>query len=203
MEGTLEDWMLLRRNAELLIKNRCGEQFANWWCEALLPVLDILSKEYQNGIDGKEKPNEKFWNSMCKRGGTSGSGARTYYNGWINIFFPFILERPNQYMKPYSDDAGYVKEGRNPGRYSRPCPDGVQGPDCSDFPCGLASAPVEWDYNGTNINLTFKAGFIGAEQDQSSGVIKPQIGWFISHGLTEEVKEKHKKEQQNNANLFG
>jgi len=197
MEGTREDWLVLRQNAELLIKNRCGEEFAKWWCEALLPVLDILAKEYQKGIDGKEKPNEQFWNSMCKRGGTSGSGARTWYNGWLNIFFPFIKDRPNRYMQPYSDDAAYVKEGRNGGRYGMSAPTGVQGPDCEDFPGGLASAPVEWNYYGESLDLKFKAGFVGAEQDQASGVVRPKVGWFIAHAASEEEKE------ENQRNLFG
>jgi len=193
MEGSLEDWLMLRRNAELLIKNRCGEEFAKWWCEALLPVLDIFVKEHDNCIDEKEKPNQKFWNSMCKRGGTSGSGARTWYNGWLNIFFPFIKDRANRYMNPYSNDADYVKEGRNGGRYGMDAPEGVQGPDCVNFPGGLGSAPVNWDYNGTSIDLMFKAGFVGAEQDQATGVVRPKIGWFISHAATGEEEEKKGK----------
>merc|ERR1712216_623835 len=85
-------------------------------------------------------------------------------------------------MVPYSCDNGYVKEGRDGGRYSRMgVPEGVQGPDCADFPGGLAAAPVIWDYNGTEIKLKFKAGFVGAEQDGVTGVVRPTIGWFISH----------------------
>jgi len=90
MEGTLKDWELLRSNAELLIKGRCAKAFAEQWCEALLPLLDILVEEYRKSIKGECKPDEQFWNSMCKRGGTSGSGGETWLNGWYNIFFPYI-----------------------------------------------------------------------------------------------------------------
>merc|ERR1712232_573056 len=192
MEGTAEDWQLLRRNAELLIKNRCQQEFAKEWCAALLPVLDIFIQEYAKGVSGEGVPDEQFWNSMCKRGGTSGSGARTWFNGWINIFFPYIMERPNRYMIPYSSDNGYVKEGRNGGRYGMGAPSDVQGPDCSDFPGGLAAAPVVWDLNGTKIELKFKAGFVGAEQDPGTRTVKPVVGWFIAHDGKDESKGKGK-----------
>lgn len=181
MEGVLEDWVLLRRNAELLIKNRCQRAFAEEWCTALLPLLDILVKEYRKGITGEDTPDEQFWNSMCKRGGTSGSGAQSWFNGWINILFPYIMEKPNRHTVPYSGNNGYVKEGRDGGRYGMDAPHDVQGPDCSDFPGGLAAAPVVWDYFGKDMKLKFKAGFIGAEQDTETGVIKPMVGWFIAH----------------------
>jgi len=158
-EGTLEDWILLRKNAELKVKKRCAQKFATKWCASLLPLLDILVKEYQKG-DTKETPDERFWNSMCKRGGISGSGARTWFNGWINIFFPYIMEAENCYMVPYSFDNWYMKEGRNCGRYGMGAPRGVQGPDCEDFPGGLAAAPVLWDYNGAKMRLKFVAGFV-------------------------------------------
>jgi len=185
MEGTLDDWTLLRKNAELLIMKRCEQTFATKWCASLLPLLDILVKEYGKG-EAKEAPDEPFWNSMCKRGGTSGSGARTWFNGWINIFFPYIMEAENRYMVPYSGDNGYVKEGRDGGRYAMGAPQGVQGPDCEDFPGGLAAAPALWDYNGAEMKLKFKAGFVGAEQDSATGVIRPTIGWFIAHDGGEE-----------------
>jgi len=191
MEGSLEDWLLLRKNAEALVRGRCKAEFAEEWCKALLPLLDKLAEEYQKYSTGQA--DEKFWNSMCKRGGTSGSGARTWFNGWINIFFPFIMEKPNRYNVPYSPDNGYVREGRNGGRYGMGAPADVQGPDCSDFPSGLATAPVLWSYFGQDVQLKFKAGFVGATQDEDTGVVRPLVGWFISHaGVDEDGKGKGK-----------
>merc|ERR1712107_398052 len=102
-------------------------------------------------------PDEQFWNSMCKLGGTRGSGARTWFNGWINIFFPYIMEQPNRYLIPYNSENGYAKEDRDSTYYGMRAPPDVQGPDCADFPNGLAAAPVLWDYYGTDIKLKFKA----------------------------------------------
>ena len=41
-------------------------------------------------------------NSMCKRGGTSGSGARTWLNGWFNIFFPWVGRASNLLQSEFS-----------------------------------------------------------------------------------------------------
>merc|ERR1719422_2257546 len=179
MEGSPGDWQLLRISAEALIKHRCRQDFADLWCEALLPLLDRLLWEY--GKAGHQ-PDERFWNSMCKRGGTTGSGARTWFNGWINVFFPYIDGKPNRYMEPYSEDIGYAREGRKEAFYGMwEEPSGVQGPDCEDFPGGLTGAPVTWSYLGSERKLKFKAGFVGAAQDQAAGVIRPLVGWFIAY----------------------
>lgn len=103
--------------------------------------------------------------------------ARTYLNGWINILFPYIQNHPNGYMALYREDTGYVQEGRDCGTYDMD----EQGPDCEDFPKGLSEAPVKWKYLGTDIDLTFKAGFIGATQGEKSGVVRPMVGLFIAH----------------------
>lgn len=186
LEGTLEDWELLRAHAEALMMERCTEEFSQAWSCALLPVLDKLIEEYKVGAGlsssfQRTAPDEAFWNSMVKRGGTSGSGARTWFSGWVNIFFPFIEGKPNRWCVAYSPSNGYVKEGRNGGHYDMfgAIPKGVDGPDCADFPKGLAEAPVTWLYHGSELKLTFKAGFIGATQDPNTKVVRPKVGWFI------------------------
>jgi len=65
-------------------------------------------------------------------------------------------------------------------RYGMQAPQGCQGPDIADFAVGIAEVPVLWDYYGTEIDLKFNAGFIGATQDQDTGVISPIVGWFIN-----------------------
>merc|ERR1711924_469936 len=102
-----DDWRLLRASALALVSERCDPEWGAAWLASLAPLLDKLVTEYEAGLRGG-RGDEEFWNSMCKRGGTSGSGARTWFNGWINIFFPYILGRPNRYMVPYSIDNGYV-----------------------------------------------------------------------------------------------
>ena len=58
-------------------------------------------------------------------------------------------------------------------------PRGCDGPDCADFPKGLAEAPVTWEYHGSELPLKFRAGFVGAMQDPETKTVSPRVGWFI------------------------
>jgi hypothetical protein len=89
LEGTQDDWVKLRTNAENLLKNRCTKDFAQLWGDALLPLLDRIAAEYKRCESGAQS-DDQFWNSMIKIGGIKGSGGKNWYNGWINILFPFI-----------------------------------------------------------------------------------------------------------------
>jgi len=175
LEGSEADWRLLREASERLI-GRCTPEFQAEWGVSLLPLLDKLVAARSGEVDAT------FWNSMCKRGGTSGSGARTWFNGWVNVLFPYIDRRPNSYCVPYSAEAGYVKEGLvYDKRYGRGGSRGVGGPDCEDFPSGMSAAPVSWEYFGEKLPLEFNAGFVGATQDPTTMQIRPAVGWFITH----------------------
>ena len=59
---------------------------------------------YDAGLKGRPG-DATFWNSMIKRGGTLGSGYRTWFNGWINIFFPYIQKDFNRYCVPSTPSA--------------------------------------------------------------------------------------------------
>jgi hypothetical protein len=52
-----------------------------------------------------------------KIGGTSGSGAKSWFNGWINILFPFINDKRNGFMEAYSPTNDYVLEGLKQNSY--------------------------------------------------------------------------------------
>merc|ERR550514_946458 len=178
LEGSPQDWQLVRQHAEQLLTQQCQPEFSASWGKALLPVLDkFVTASATGGAD------ERFWNSMCKRGGTRGSGSYTWFNGWMNVLFPYIDRRPNRYCVPYSPSAGYVQEGREEKYYCRfrdKMPEGVQGPDVEDFPNGRSEAPVLWEYLGESIPLKFVSGFVGATQDPKTRTISPHVGWFIA-----------------------
>ena len=193
LSGTLDDWQLLRRNTEALLEDRCDPEFAERWGAALLPLLDKFAEEYAAGAQPNPRPaDERFWNSMCKRGGRDGSGGYTWFSGWINIFFPYIDGQDNDFCVPYWPSNGYVLEGRREVLYDGfgRTPEGVGGPDCLDFPGGRSSAPVVWSYLGSQIDLTFSSGFFGATQ-HPSGVITPVVGWLITKGKKAKTDTKY------------
>jgi hypothetical protein len=112
LSGSLDDWQLLRRNTEALLEDRCDPEFAERWGAALLQLLDKFAEEYAAGAEPDPRPaDERFWNSMCKRGGIEGSGAYSWFSGWINIFFPYIPKKVrNIFCVPYSASNDYVAE---------------------------------------------------------------------------------------------
>lgn len=181
LEGTIADWQLLHEAAERLL-TRCEQGFATKWASSLLPVLDKLVAARRGAeIDAL------FWNSMCKRGGTTGSGARTWFNGWINIFFPYIKRRENGYCEPYSPTNRYVVPVSNEmeertGRLAR-------GPDRLDFGSGMSQAPVIWEHYAKKIPLDFNAGFTGATQDPETLEITPHVSWFITYTPPEPARQ--------------
>merc|ERR1712096_517726 len=65
LEGTLDDWESLRKNAKKLL-TLCLPKFGEWWGEALLPVLKHFEDSYKMADAGKNIPPEEqtFWNSM-------------------------------------------------------------------------------------------------------------------------------------------
>ena len=57
-----------------------------------------------------------------------------------------------------------------------------QGPEPNQIPIQMASAPVTWNYYGTEFPLHFHAGFRGVKQhDDGSGTLRPVIGWYVTH----------------------
>merc|ERR1712232_402736 len=95
IDGTKQDWIKLKEKVTKLLKDKVDRKFGAKWGEALLPLMDRFIAAFDGDIDCV------FWNSMIKRGSTSGSGAFSYYCGWFNILFPFLMERENRYCVPY------------------------------------------------------------------------------------------------------
>jgi hypothetical protein len=170
MEGTLEDWQMIRKKAEELIQTRCVDWFAGKWLPALLSILDKFVSEYENAATPSKAADAIFWNSMVKRGGTEGSGAISYFSGWINVFFPYLTgsqQRANPFACiPYDAKTFSVV-------HKRP------GPDVNFFPSGLSTVSVIWACFNKEIPLEFNSGFLCAKQDPTTKAISPAIGWYI------------------------
>ena len=184
LDGTHQDWKNLSLKAKEILTKRCTKEFAEWWMEALIPLLDKVADEYKLAELGKDI-DARFWNSLCKIGGTYGSGDKTWFNGWINILCPFTGQKDNKkrnkFCQAYDPNAGYAKQSLNQMKFGEEgVPFGVEGPDIADFPSGISSAPVTWDYQGEKVELSFKAGFVGATQDKETGCLKPLVGWYIT-----------------------
>ena len=166
LDGNKEDWIQLKQKTVKLLNEKVDKKFGVEWSKSLLPLLDRFIVAFDGQIDCV------FWNSMIKRGAWHGSGAWSWYSGWFNILFPFIKQRPNKFCEPYSMEQSYVAQGLEASG---------RGNDRKYYPTGLASAPVEWDNNGTKIDMKFFAGFVGYTQDQNTLEICPNISWCVAY----------------------
>lgn len=93
LEGTLDDWKLLRDKAARI--GTFGQdhegvpssfpELANW-SQLLQPVLQEFVTAYE-GI-GKTDPNEDFWQRICTKS-MRGSGSEWSFKGWCAVFSPF------------------------------------------------------------------------------------------------------------------
>ena len=138
-----------------------------------------------------------FWNSMIKRGARYGSGGWSWYSGWINIFYPIVDSKKNEYCVPYDSTCDYVTSGvKKAGR----------GKDTNAYPTGLSSAPVLWKYYDLEFKLKFIGGFIGVKQDTKNGnELSPMVGWVIGEQTKENAQTVTDMNQkfQNNKQLIG
>lgn len=159
LEGTLQDWQLLRVQAEKLISEKCLSAFGHKWQLALLPVLDRFVEQYKNPTS----VDVHFWDSMAKKNWPTLSGAQPLINGWINVFFPLYKDdKPNPFCVPYSKDTFNAETGSRD----------------TYIPGGWSVAPAIWTYFEKKIELEFRAGFVGVSQDED-GTIRPEIGWSV------------------------
>ncbi len=117
------------------------------------------------------------------------SGATPKISGWINILYPYINRNgtfvENPFLMPWKELTQ------------------MKGPEPDEFPNLIsrfvtfriffvkkklvfdltdeASAPVEWNYNGTLLKLHFHAGIMGTIQDPDTGVLSSRIGWCVTY----------------------
>jgi len=200
LKGTKDDWILLKKKLEAILKQKVLKEFGVKWATAIMPVIDRFIAAYDGDIDCL------FWNSMLRRGAAGGSmpgisgqtnidrrNKELYYSGWFNIFFPLINPsgrgygygmadksqkqadlkfEDNNHCVAYSDSNEYVTCGLDGGAY---------GPKMEKLPSGISSAPVKYVdvKTGKNYDMKFVAGFIGCAQDEKTLEVSPKIGWLI------------------------
>ena len=149
LEGTAQDWQLLRDRAISL-----AEFDLEWWISELKPVLD----QFVDAASGK--PDKSFWSRIYKLNMRSGG---PFVQGWVITFFPYL---------------GSTEPIRNTGLGSWR-DDQYRGIRTSRFHHGVRAIPFTWQYHGVDLPMHFFAGFMGSSQHQTSLAIRPEIGWAV------------------------
>ncbi|MGC4047082.1 MAG: DUF4419 domain-containing protein [Armatimonas sp.] len=176
MEGTPEDWRLLREKAEGL----CQFEL-DWWITFLSPVLE----EFIAAAEGR--PNAAFWRDFFKVRDMSGG---PYIQGHIVNLFPYFVSKEQSRETKVEINQKGLANRRNPylgftlpedNQFSnKPGEFAIHGGMTSHvLPSSLSVAPFIWKYSGSKLSMKFVAGFVGASQDRETFAIRPEIGWAI------------------------
>jgi hypothetical protein len=134
------------------------DDFASYWMPLVLPILDEFVDSYRGIV------NHGFWQSMVKlHDNGMDSGYREFISGWMQIFFPYLA-------------SGDLNSSLRPWQHMY-----FDGPEPHEFPPILCTAPVEWNYHGTQFMLDFNAGVNAVSQKEEDGMLSPEIGWYVAH----------------------
>lgn len=172
LKGEVGDWERLRVAVKGAIETFCLQTFSKRWLEALVPILDRFVS-----LD----PNPNFWNCMIKRGGTEGSGSKTWYDGWVHAFFPYLWKNEKYVLNQWCVNVETFKAND----------DARSGAELEDFPSGLSIAPAELFQTAVPKAVEFCAGFV-ATFDVATSTVTPSFVRFIraAEGVGVEKEEE-------------
>lgn len=164
LRGTPADWRSVRQRAAMF-----GELELEPWVRALLPVLDriVLAAE------GRDDP--EFWRSFFHH--ESGSFG-TELTGWIHVLFPYLKhwQTGDLFANPHLD---HWERAYAASTTAAPGPREMAGPNLTEIPSGLVSAPVLVTERGGGTHpMRFVAGMFGVVEDDDEA-LAPEFGWAV------------------------
>lgn len=160
LEGTQEDWNHFRDNALHIVDEiveHTHAEHALEWKAAISVIIGMVSRDSDNAT---------FWSRIYHFGSEMEDGS----DGWINLFFPVVIDRRNDQFRFGSiEDILGEKELIN-GRRVR---------DLSTFPSSISSVAAQLKNKDKWYALRIGAGQVGMTQDKD-GRIHPAFGYCIN-----------------------
>jgi len=195
LTGTPEDWEKIRAKAATLSKYDL-----DWWLAGLLPVLDQFVEAAQG------RPDIEFWRSLCMINTGTSFPCYTPLTGWVQVFFPYLIEPGHEYnrfgeasgapkkkMRKNAEIANYMESYKNmvnagnfgkerdtSDRFAPPPQDVGWGVQLENFPPAMSNAPFTYkdQMTGKSHEMTFCGGVTCLVQ-HDSGAIEPVMGWGV------------------------
>ena len=174
LEGTLNDYEELKTKVESLMGYEIDD-----WIKELIIIVDKMIETKKGNID------INFWKNMIVNKETiepRGSGELTkvkQIDGWLLNFYPF-----------YKVDGFNCEELERRMDFNKP----LDVEEINDLPEEMLEVPLTMvnKIYLTKTELMVKTGFLGMTQDEK-GVIKAEIGWFITNKVDKGEAEKIKQ----------
>jgi hypothetical protein len=165
LEGTPSDWQKLRDKVELLAPYKMDN-----WLRHLRDIAEHFYRASNGDVD------LAHWQNIYKRRDAYGWDS---INGWIVKLIPYVkcaqtgkycIENP-LLLEEYGDVWQETPE--------KPWMNGQGGIQTKVLPPGLAQVPFKIVTPAGEKKMQFLGGFVGVEQDETSGAIKPKLGWAV------------------------
>lgn len=170
--GTVADWQSIYDRVEAI-----ATYDLSWWTNRLLPICQELI-ETASG-----KPSLEFWRTLYKPKLIYASDT---FTGWLTDFFPYLKHPQTK-----------IPSIRNPilsiDRSQLTVKDGIS---LASLPSGISQVTVKLVENKTQHPLELQSGFMGVSQNLDSGVLQPEIGWWVCQGtsfaeLLDRIEREH------------
>lgn len=170
--GTVADWQMIYDRVE-----KIARYDLSWWTDRLLPIC-------QQSIEtAAGKPALEFWRHIYKP--QLMYGANTF-TGWLADLFPY-LKHPKSLIPTIRNSILSID------RSQLTVNDGIS---LAALPSGLSQVAFKLEMpNQQRYTLELMAGFIGVSQNSNSGVLQPEIGWWVQEGTAfDELLDKIERE---------
>ncbi len=154
LEGTTDDWKLLREKAEHL----AGFDL-DWWLPAVRSICDRFVRASEGDID------LPHWQELYKQERAYGGAV---VNGWLVKLVPYLKNgRTGNFSvrNPLLDDPeAIISTGQ--------------------LPSGVSQVPFRcrWSGRAEEDAMEMLGGFLGVTQDASTLALRPKLGWAVRRG---------------------
>ena len=178
LEGTLNDYEQLKNKVEKLMGFDIDD-----WIKELIIIIDKIIETKKGKID------VNFWKNMIINKETvepRGSGELTKVNnidGWLLNFYPYY--KKDDYYK-------FCEKLERRRDFNKP----IDVKSLKYLPEEFIEVPLTMVHKQTFevTELSIKTGILGMIQEKN-GLIKPEIGWFISNMIDKGEAQKRRKQQ--------
>lgn len=178
LEGTVEDWRLLRQKIDRLLQYDVSSSSSLYSKNVMSEWHGMLSKVLDEFVKSKEgNPDLHFWDTVCSHEG-GGSGPR-YLSGWVTVFACFNSK---------GEWKGNTTPWYNKIGKSQSCWPKI---DMDNLPVGGVSVPVTVNDNGVEYKTQMVAGqmaynVVGDRLD----TIQPRSDWCIALDKKDDPRKK-------------
>ena len=154
LEGTVDDWKLLRNKASHL--KSFNDDILTHWAKLLKYVLGKFIDSYRGEVD------ETFWSHIFTEASWGSGWTLEGFQGWASVFIPF-----------HHQSGRYILE------YAKPKKNKWPGLPYNHIRGSTVEVPVKINDNGREYDTIFYGGHLMSVYDPIRNSLMPSMDWMI------------------------